>query len=105
MSFETDDGTGDYWSEAQMQAAVQQRVNDYLQGNLLTFGPLGTIATTATRSGIINADGIDYYDYAPSVMGTVDVAVAYQHTYLTIPTFMGWGNTINLSADATMGLE
>lgn len=98
------DGVG-YWSEAQMQAKVQQTVSDYLQGRLFTFGPLGSIAITATRSGNIYPDGIDYYDYDPAVIGTVNVVVDYQHTYLSIPSFAGWGNTINISAGATMRLE
>ena len=104
MTFETDGG-GNYWSEAQMQTEVQQKVNDYLQANLLTFGPLGTITTTSTRKGSVGVDGINYYDYAPNAIGKVDVTVAYQHAYLTIPDFFGWGNTINLSAGTTMGLE
>lgn len=104
MTSETDGG-GNYWSEAQMQTKVEQTVNNYLQANLLTFGPLGTITTTSTRSGSIGVDGVDYYDYASNVIGKVDVTVAYQHAYLTIPDFFGWGNTINISASTTMGLE
>ncbi len=96
---------GSYWPEAEMQTTVQQAVNDYLQGRILAFGPLGTIATTATRSGIINADGVAYSDYASGSIGTVRVRVVYQHTYLTIPDFFGWANTINIAAESTMRLE
>ena len=104
MTFQTDSG-GNYWSEAQMKADVHQTVNDYLQGRLLSFGPLGTITAEAARSGIVDLDGIDYFDYALGNIGTVTVTVAYQHSYLTIPDFFGWANTINLSAEATMRLE
>ncbi len=39
MAFQTSSG-GNYWSEAEMQAKVQQTVNDYLQGRLISFGPI-----------------------------------------------------------------
>lgn len=99
------DSNGYYWSEEAMQAKVQQTVNDYLQGRLISFGSASSITTTATRSGNVYADGIDYYEYAPGNIGKLDVAVAYQHNYLAIPNFMGWGDTINLSGETTMRLE
>lgn len=100
------DSSGNYWSEAEMQAKVEQTVNDYLQGRLVTFGPIGSITTTATRSGNVYADGIDYYEYTPATIGKLEVAVAYQHDYLAIPRFLGWGgDTIDLSAETTMRLE
>lgn len=99
------DSAGNYWSAADMQAKVQQTVNDYLQGRLITFGPLGSVTATATRSGNVYADGINYYEYNPGAIGTLEVAVAYQHDYLTIPKLMGWGDTIGLSATTTMRLE
>lgn len=105
MTFQTD-SFGDYWSETTMEATVQQTVNDYLQGRILAFGPLGAINTNADRSGIVDpADGIAYNDYAPGSIGTVTVTVTYQHAYLTIPDFFGWGNTINIGARTIMRLE
>ena len=101
----TKDSAGNYWSEETMQAKVQQTVNDYLQGKLITFGSLSSVTTTATRSGHVYADGIDFYEYTPETIGTLDVAVSYQYDYLAIPNFMGWGDTINLSAESTMRLE
>jgi hypothetical protein len=99
------DSNGDYWSLDDMQAKVEQTVDEYLQGRLITFGPIGTITTTSSRSGSIHSDGIDYYEYTPGTIGTLDVAVNYQHTYLALPKFLGWGDTINLSAETIMRLE
>lgn len=99
------DHYGNYWSLDEMQAKVQETVNEYLQGRLITFGPAGTVTTTATRSGAIHSDGIDYYEYTPESIGTLDVAVNYQHTYLAVPDFFGWGDSLNLSASTTMRLE
>jgi Flp pilus assembly protein TadG len=96
---------GNYWSEAEMKAKVRQTVNDYLQGRLITFGQLNPVAITATRSGNIHTDGINYYEYTPESIGTLEVAVNYQHTYLAVPSFFGWGDTLNLSAATTMRLE
>jgi Flp pilus assembly protein TadG len=101
----TKDSIGNYWSEATMQAKVQQAVNDYVQGRLITFGSPTSVTTTATRSGNVHADGIDFYEYAPETIGTLEVTVAYQYDYLAIPNFMGWGDSINLTAESTMRLE
>jgi Flp pilus assembly protein TadG len=102
MTFETDGG-GNYWSETEMQAKVEQTVNDYLQGRLVSFGPLGTITILSTRTN--QSPEYDYDAYLDETEGRVEVVVAYQHTYLAIPNFFGWGDTINLSATTTMRLE
>jgi len=99
------DSAGNYWSEAEMQAKVQQTVNDYLQGRLISFGPATSVTTTATRGGNVYADGVDYYEYAPGNIGKLEVAVAYQHEYLAIPNFIGFGDTVNLAAETIMRLE
>lgn len=99
------DSLGNYWSEEAMEAKVQQAVNDYLQARLISFGSTPVVTTTATRSGNIYQDGIDFYEYAPENIGKLEVDVAYQHEYLSMPNFMGWGDSINLSAQTTMRLE
>jgi len=99
------DSEGNYWSEAEMLAAVQQTVNDYLQGRLISFGSIDSVETTATRSGNVYTGGIDYYEYNPGSIGTLEVAVAYQHDYLAVPDFLGWGDSIDISARTTMRLE
>jgi Flp pilus assembly protein TadG len=102
MCFLTDGG-GNYWSVAAMQTKVQQTVNDYLQTRLVTFGPLGSITTTATRTN--QSPEYDYYAYQSHDEGTVDVRVTYTHRYLALPNFAGWGNTIKISAETIMRLE
>lgn len=99
------DTEGNYWSEDAMEAEVQQAVQDYLQGRLISFGSSPAISTTATRSGNVSSEGIDYYDTAPGNIGKLEVAVDYQHEYLAIPSFLGWGDSINLDAQTIMRLE
>ena len=43
ITFQTD-SNGNFWSAGDMQTQVQQTVNDYLQGRILAFGPLGDLA-------------------------------------------------------------
>lgn len=102
MAFQTD-GEGNYWSEAAMQAKVQQTVDDYLQGRLITFSQSSMIVTTATRAG--SSPEYDFDAYLDGTEGKVRVLVKYRHTYLAIPRFFGWGGTIDLSAATTMRLE
>jgi hypothetical protein len=104
MAFQTD-SAGDYWSEADMRTKVRQTVNNYLQARLITFGPIGTINIDPRRSGSIHLDGIHYGEYAPGIIGTIDVVVTYQHTYLVLPSILGWGRTANISAETIMRLE
>ncbi len=99
------DTYGDYWSEEEMRAKVQDAVNNYLEGRIITFGSDLSVTTTAERGGNIHEDGIDYYETDPGNIGKIDVAVAYQHEYLAIPNFMGWGDSVNLAARTIMRLE
>jgi Flp pilus assembly protein TadG len=99
------DGDGNYWSLTDMQDKVQQVVSDYLQTRLISFGPIGTIDVKADRIGTIHWNGINYYEYTPETIGTVDVKVTYTHTYLALPNFAGWGKTINIGAETIMRLE
>ena len=101
MTFETVEGS--YWSPSDMQTKVQQTVDNYLQGRLITFGPTGTVTATATRT--YTSPEYEYNAYQTATEGKVEVVVTYQHTYLVMPNLFGWGNTINLSAETTMRLE
>ena len=102
IAFQTDTD-GNYWSEADMQAEVEQTVNDYLQGRLISFGPSVSITTTATRTN--TSPEYDYEAYLTETEGKVDVVVSDTHNYLVLPNFAGWGNTIDISAETVMGLE
>jgi Flp pilus assembly protein TadG len=101
----TADDDGNYWQESDMRAKVREVVTDYLQTKLVSFGPIGIPDVSADRIGTVNWDGIDYYDYDPGNIGTVDVKVTYTHTYLAIPAFAGWGKTIDIGAETIMRLE
>ncbi len=91
--------TGSYWTAVQAETAAQAAVTAYLQTRLITFGGTGSVTTTATRTGTSPK-------FDPSgVGGTVDVVVTYTHTYLALPKFLGWGNTINIAAETIMRLE
>ena len=94
--FRTDPNTGAY--NPVTQAEIQTIVNNYLQSKLFTFGGSSTATTTATPgSGL-----------PPSQGGTgqqLDVLVTFQYTFLALPRFQGWNNTINLSALTTMRYE
>lgn len=101
MTFTTVDGS--YWAEGDMQAAVSQKVNDYLQTRLISFGGPATINTVATRTNV--SPRYNYDAYMSATEGKVDVVVTYTHRYLALPSFMGWGRTINISAETVMRLE
>jgi Flp pilus assembly protein TadG len=79
------------------EAEVQAAVNDYSQSRLITFGGTATATTTATRTGTSPRYDING--------GTVDVLVTYQHTYLALPKWEGWGNTTHISSRTIMGLQ
>lgn len=79
------------------QEEVQTAVNDYLRSRLITFGGTATATTTATRTGTSPQHDVNG--------GTLDVLVTYQHTYLALPKWAGWGDTINISSRTIMRLQ
>lgn len=96
----TTDSSSNYWSLASMRTAVNNAVNNYLQGRLINFGGNPTWITVANRSG-----GSPYDPSFNVSGGTVDVTVTYTHTFLAIPNFIGSGNTINIGSQTIMRLE
>jgi Flp pilus assembly protein TadG len=89
------DGPGGYSPVTQTE--IQTAVDDYLRSRLITFGGTATATTTAARTGTSPQFHIDG--------GTVDVQVTYQHTYLALAKWAGWGDTINISSRTIMRLQ
>ena len=81
------------------QTEIDNVVKKYLTSKLITFGT-GSINTLVDTA--INVNGI-----SPKWGGdgTFDVIVTYTHTFMTIPRFVGLGNTISLGAETIMRLE
>ncbi len=93
ITFRTD-STGAYnpLSEAEVLAVVQ----NYLSTRLITFGESADVTIDHQITGTSP-------EYSGS--GSVNVVVHYNHRFLALPRFLGWGDTIELTAQTIMRLE
>jgi Flp pilus assembly protein TadG len=73
---------------------IKNAVDNYLQGKLITF----SVTPPSWTTNLLANEAI-------SPGGRVDVKVTYTHRYLVLPNFLGFGNTINISAETIMRVE
>jgi Flp pilus assembly protein TadG len=79
-------------------STIDTVVNNYMSSRLINFGGVGATTSVSISPTTPSADC--------TVIGeTVTVTVTYVHTYLALPSFLGWGSTITLKADTTMRRE
>jgi Flp pilus assembly protein TadG len=88
------DPDGDGFYNAHPTTDITNAVDNYLNGRLITFGATGPSWTTQVLANEAISPG-----------GRVDVQVTYTHRYLVLPNFLGFGNTINISAETIMRVE